>query len=98
MDFDVTDVIEDAISSVEGIDYVQSSSPGASASSTVFFRLSRDIDAAMQDVQNAVSAAANRLPNDIDPPIISQGQLQQVPVIWLSVHGNRPHPGTQRLR
>src|SRR5947199_2704138 len=90
MDFDVTDVIEDAISSVEGIDYVQSTSSPGAAVTTVFFRLSRDVDAAMQDVQNAVSAAANRLPNDIDPPIISKVNFNKFPVIWLSVHGHAP--------
>src|SRR3954453_12318423 len=90
MDFDVTDVIEDAISAVEGIDYMQSiSSPGV-AVTTVFFRLSRDIDAAMQDVQNAVSAAMNRLPTDIAPPIISKVNFNRFPVLWLSVHGNKP--------
>jgi HAE1 family hydrophobic/amphiphilic exporter-1 len=90
MDFDVTDFIEDAVSGVEGIDYIQSSSTGGVAITTVFFRLSRSIDAAMQDVQNAVSAAMNRLPNDIDPPIISKVNFNKFPVIWLSVHGHKP--------
>src|SRR5262245_40890052 len=90
MDFDVTDIIEDAVSGVEGIDYIQSTSSPGVATTTVFFRLSRDIDAAMQDVQNAVSAAAARLPTDIDPPIISKVNFNKFPVIWLSVHGSRP--------
>src|SRR5215210_8895974 len=90
MDFDVTDVIEDAVSSVEGIDYIQSTSSPGVAITTVYFRLSRDIDAAMQDVQNAVSAAMNRLPNDIDPPIISKVNFNKFPVMWLSVHGHKP--------
>src|SRR5438105_9042542 len=90
MDFDVTDLIEDAVSSVEGIDYIQSQSMSGMAVTTVFFHLSRDIDAAMQDVQNAVAAAANRLPNDIDPPIISKVNFNKFPVLWLSVHGGRP--------
>src|SRR5206468_7887215 len=90
MDFDVTDVVEDAVSGVEGIDYIQSQSLEGVAVTTVFFRLARDIDAAMQDVQNAVSAAMNRLPNDIDPPIISKVNFNKFPVIWLSLHGNRP--------
>jgi multidrug efflux pump subunit AcrB len=90
MDFDVTDVVEDAVSGVEGIDYIQSQSLEGVSVTTVFFRLSRDIDVAMQDVQNAVSAAANRLPNDIDPPIISKVNFNKFPVIWLSIHGHRP--------
>jgi HAE1 family hydrophobic/amphiphilic exporter-1 len=90
MDADVSDIVEDSISSVEGIDYVQSTSSYGVAVTTVFFRLSRNIDGAMQDVQNAVAAAMNRLPNDIDPPIISKVNFNKFPVIWLSVHGPRP--------
>src|SRR5262245_21769779 len=90
MDFDVTDIIEDAVAGVEGIDYIQSQSLEGVSVVTVFFHLSRDIDVAMQDVQNAVSAAAHRLPNDIDPPIISKVNFNKFPVIWLSVHGHRP--------
>src|SRR6516164_6384493 len=80
MDFDVTDIIEDASASVEGIDYIQSQSLEGVSVVTVFFHLSRNIDVAMQDVQNAVSAAANRLPNDIDPPIISKVNFNKFPV------------------
>src|SRR5262245_22665036 len=89
MDFDVTDVIEDAISGIEGIDYVQSSSLEGMSVVTVFFHLHRDVDVAMQDVQNAVAAAAARLPDDIDPPNVSKVNFNKFPVMWLSVHGNR---------
>src|SRR5881275_2760273 len=90
VDGEVTDIVEDAVSGVEGIDYIQSQSLEGVAVTTVFFRLNRNIDVAMQDVQNAVSAAMNRLPNDIDPPIISKVNFNKFPVIWLSVHGHAP--------
>src|SRR5437773_727705 len=90
MDFDVTDVVEDAVSQVEGIDYIQSQSTQGTSVVTIYFHLSRDIDVAMQDVQNAVSAAAHRLPNDIDPPNVSKVNFNKFPVMWLSVHGTRP--------
>jgi multidrug efflux pump subunit AcrB len=90
MDVDVTDILEDAVSSVEGIDYIQSQSLQGVAVTTVYFHLHRDIDVAMQDVQNAVSAAASRLPNDIDPPIISKVNFNKFPVMWLAVHGGKP--------
>src|SRR5262245_33578777 len=66
MDTDVTDIVEDAVSGVEGIDYISSQSLQGVSVVTIFFHLHRNIDVAMQDVQNAVAAAANRLPNDID--------------------------------
>lgn len=89
-DVDVTDILEDAVAGVEGIDYVQSQSSQGVSVVTVFFHLHRDVDVAMQDVQNAVAAAASRLPNDIDPPIISKVNFNKFPVMWLSVHGARP--------
>ena len=90
MDNDVTDVIEDAISQIEGVDYIQSQSLEGQSVVTVFFHLHRDIDAAMQDVQNAVAAAARRLPSDIDPPTISKINFNKFPVMWLATHGKRP--------
>src|SRR5437870_7392541 len=89
IDVDVTDVVEDAVSGVEGIDYIQSQSTQGVSVVTVFFQLSRNVDAAMQDVQNAVSAAMSRLPNDIDPPVISKVNFNKFPVMWLSIHGHR---------
>src|SRR5262245_39131339 len=53
MDSDVTDIVEDAVSGVEGIDYMQSQGTQGVSVVTVFFHLDRDINAAMQDVQNA---------------------------------------------
>ena len=90
MDYDVTDIVEDAVSGVEGIDYIQSQSLQGLSVVTISFQLSRNVDVAMQDVQNAVAAAASRLPNDIDPPIISKVNFNKYPVIWLSIHGPRP--------
>src|SRR5206468_1139779 len=57
MDGDVTDIVEDAVAGVEGVDYIMSQSLEGTSIVTVYFRLSRSIDVAMQDVQNAVSAA-----------------------------------------
>ena len=87
MDYDVTDILEDSVSGVEGIDYMQSQSVQGTSVVTVYFRLSRDIDAAMQDVQNAVSAASARLPSDIDPPTVSKVNFNKFPILWLSIHG-----------
>jgi HAE1 family hydrophobic/amphiphilic exporter-1 len=94
MELDVTDVIEDAVSNVEGIDYISSQSLQGLSVVTVTFHLHRDIDVAMQDVQNAVAAAMHRLPTGvdppIDPPIVSKVNFNKFPVIWLSIHGHRP--------
>src|SRR5262245_8695124 len=87
MDGDVTDVVEDAVSGVEGVDYIMSQSLEGTGITTVFFKLNRNIDVAMQDVQNAVSAARRRLPLDIDPPVISKVNPNNLPVIWVTLSG-----------
>src|SRR5882672_2557203 len=48
MDGDVTDVVEDAVAGVEGVDYVQSQSFQGVSQVSVFFRLDRNIDVATQ--------------------------------------------------
>src|SRR5262245_55633620 len=90
MDGDVTDIVEDAVAGVEGVDYIMSQSLEGTAITTVFFKLDRNIDVAMQDVQNAVSAARRRLPLDIDPPVISKVNPNNLPVIWLTLSGPVP--------
>src|SRR5438093_10399065 len=90
MDGDVTDVVEDAVAGVEGVNYIMSQSLEGTSIVTVYFQLSRNIDVAMQDVQNAVSAARRRLPLDIDPPVISKVNPNNLPVLWITLSGPVP--------
>jgi HAE1 family hydrophobic/amphiphilic exporter-1 len=90
MDGDVTDVVEDAVAGVEGVDYIMSQSLEGTSIVTVYFHLSRNIDVAMQDIQNAVSAARRLLPLDIDPPVISKVNPNNLPVMWLTLSGPVP--------
>src|SRR5262245_56834115 len=96
MDGDVTDVVEDAVAGVEGVNYLMSRSLEGTSIVTVYFHLSRNIDAAMQDVQNAVAAARRRLPLDIDPPVIAKVNPNNLPVLWLTLSAStsegRPPP------
>jgi len=39
----------------------------------------------MQDVQNAVAAARRRLPREIDPPVITKVNPNNLPVMWLTL-------------
>src|SRR5919198_4207661 len=90
MDADVTDKVEDAIAGVEGVDYIISQSLQGLSIVNVYFRLSRNIDVAMQEVQNAVAAARRRLPVEIDPPVISKVNPNNLPVLWITLSGTQP--------
>jgi hypothetical protein len=55
----------------------------------VTFKLNRDIDAATQDVRDRVSAVLRDLPRDADPPTISKSDMDQSPILSLTLSGNR---------
>jgi hydrophobe/amphiphile efflux-1 (HAE1) family protein len=89
METDVVDTIEDVVTGVEGVKQIFSTSRQGAAVINIEFELSRNIDAAMQDVQSRIAQAAARLPKGIDPPVISKTNPEDQPIIRLSLAGNR---------
>ncbi len=89
MEKDVVDVVEDAMMAVEGIVDVTSVARHGSATVTVEFELSRDIDAAMQDVQTRLSQAQRLLPRDMNPPVVSKQNPEDQPIMWVALSGPR---------
>ncbi|UQA60845.1 efflux RND transporter permease subunit [Polyangium aurulentum] len=90
VEHDVVEQIEEAVVQVEGVKSITSSSRQGSASITVELDLSRNIDAALQDVQAKVSQAQRRLPLDIDPPVISKSNPEDQPILWVGLMGAFP--------
>lgn len=86
---EVTTIIEDAVATVAGIDELRSISADGQSNVMVTFQLSRNIDAAMQDVRDAVAATVNRLPPGIDPPAVQKRDLESSPIMTLAVSGPR---------
>jgi multidrug efflux pump len=89
METDVVDLLEDAITSAEGVRQISSTCRQGSANITIEFELNRDVDVAMQDVQTRVAQAARRLPREMDPPVVSKQNPEDEPILWLSVSGTR---------
>jgi hydrophobe/amphiphile efflux-1 (HAE1) family protein len=92
METQVADVIEDAVTSVEGIRDVFSTSRLGQTDVTIEFNLDRSIDAAIQDVQSHVAQAQKNLPQQIDPPIIQKVNPEDQPIMWLAL---RAKPGAK---
>jgi multidrug efflux pump len=85
----VTQPIEDALSGVEGIEYMQSVSREQSSQVTIRFRLNRDADAAASDVRDRVAQARQFLPTEVDAPIIQKQEADQQPIIYLAFSSDR---------
>jgi HAE1 family hydrophobic/amphiphilic exporter-1 len=79
--------LEDAISSVSGIDEISVYSSEGIADITCTFVLDREIDGAAQDIREKVAAAINRLPRETLPPVITKQDPQSDPIMTILVSG-----------
>lgn len=75
---------EDALSSMEGIDQMQSFSFEGMSMIIVSFSYGIDIDKAVTDAQNLLNAKRSELPRDILSPTISKISVDEKPILILS--------------
>jgi multidrug efflux pump len=68
----ITQVIEDSIAGIEGVLKIESESEDERSQVRIEFDVSRDIDAAANDVRDRVSRVLGGLPNEADPPQITK--------------------------
>jgi hydrophobe/amphiphile efflux-1 (HAE1) family protein len=78
--------LENVFTTVPGIDSMTSTSSQGNTNITIQFRLDRNIDAAAQDVQAALSSAVRQLPKTmIDPPTFKKENPAEQPILFLSL-------------
>lgn len=87
MESDVTDVVESAVNTIEGIKHLTSYSGQGISQVTVEFELERNIDTAAQDVRDKVSGAVGNLPLDAEPPIVQKLDINSQPMLWIALSG-----------
>jgi HAE1 family hydrophobic/amphiphilic exporter-1 len=79
--------LENQFSTIAGIDSMTSTSSQGNTRITLQFSLDRNIDAAAQDVQSAISAAMRKLPTDMDtPPTLRKVNPGDSPVFYVSMN------------
>ena len=81
----ITQVLEDALSGIEGIESLQSRSVNGRSTVTVEFTLKRDIEAAANDVRDAISRVADRLPDEADAPEVQKADSDSDVILWLNM-------------
>jgi multidrug efflux pump len=82
----VTQLLEDAVSGIEGVDLIDSRSRNGEGSVNMEFSLSRDIEAAANDVRDAVSRILDRLPLEADAPRVEKVESDAEVIIWLNMN------------
>src|SRR5687767_3287186 len=89
METEVSQVIEEAVNTVQGIRELRSVSGNGNSFVIATFNLDRDVDEAAQDVRDRVAAAMRELPEDADPPVVTKFDNDQSPVMTLALSGER---------
>ncbi|WP_428635168.1 efflux RND transporter permease subunit, partial [Sedimenticola sp.] len=89
MESQVTKILEDSLSGIEGIDFMTSVSRAESSQITINFKLTRDPDAAANDVRDRVSRVRGMLPDEIEEPIVSKEEADAQPIIYMAFSSDR---------
>ena len=87
MESELVDKIEQLVIAVDGVKEIRSTIQQGQANVELEFELSRDIDAALQEVQGAL--AELRLPLNVNPPIIQKNTTEGEPVLRIGVSGTQ---------
>ncbi|HKJ25640.1 MAG TPA: efflux RND transporter permease subunit, partial [Myxococcota bacterium] len=85
----ITQVIEDRISGLEGIEKLTSSSRDEQSSIRVEFGLGRDVDEAANDIRDRISRVLEDLPDEADPPEIAKVDSDTRAVMYLNLTSDR---------
>lgn len=83
----VTKKIEDAVSSLEEIDNIQSTSFEGYSAVIIIFQSGADMDKATRDLQQKVYNVQSTLPKNIISPIVSNFSMDDIPIMRLGITG-----------
>jgi len=89
IDASVTNLIESVVNSSPGIDHIQSNSAPGVSSINIRFNMEKDVDVAFNEVQARVNRILRDLPNEADPPVVAKIEIGALPVMWLTLSGDR---------
>ncbi len=81
----ITQVVEDTVSGIEGIKVIRSSSQEGRSNVRIEFNLNRPIETAANDVRDRVARIADDLPDGVTAPVVSKVDSDAQPIIYLSL-------------
>jgi multidrug efflux pump len=85
----ITEVIEERIAGVEGIEFIESSSQDGQSDITIEFSIGRDVDAAANDIRDRVSSILSTLPDEAEPPEVRKVDSNESVIMWINLVSDR---------
>ncbi len=81
----ITQVMEGAVSGIEGIKTIRSTSREGTSNVRIEFLLTREIESAANDVRDRVSRASRNLPDEADAPVVAKVDSDSSPILWATL-------------
>ncbi|MGA9581919.1 MAG: efflux RND transporter permease subunit [Allosphingosinicella sp.] len=89
----VTQVLEDSLAGVEGLQTITSRSRDGQSDISLEFRPGRNVDIAANDVRDRVGSVLDNLPDEVQPPEVRKVDADASPIMFLVIS----KPGWSRL-
>ena len=87
---DITKRIEDAVSGIDGLKHIESSSLENVSQVNLEFNMSVNVDTAAQDVREKIDPILSDLPADADRPVIQKININAAPIANIFLSGDAP--------
>lgn len=97
MERDVSEKLEEAISTLSGLETLRSINVESVSQVMVQFALDKDVDVASQEVRDKVSAVLGELPDAVKAPVVAKFDIGAQPVMTLALSGPQPVQELTRL-
>lgn len=81
----ITEPLEAAVNGIPGIRSISSTSRDGTSYINIEFNLEVDMETAANDVRDKVSGAQRRLPQDVDPPVVSKSDADAQPIFSVTL-------------
>ncbi|MFW2589849.1 efflux RND transporter permease subunit [Sagittula sp. SSi028] len=88
VDKEITQVLEDALSALEGLSYMESTSSSGQSRITIDLSDDTDVDVAANEAREIVSDTLRQLPDDVDDPTVSKSDSNSDAIIRLALLGD----------
>ena len=89
IDTSITNIIEGAVNSVTGIDYIEATSTPSVSNVVVFFKSTKDLEVAFNEIQSKVNVVQGQLPDDAEDTVIRKIEFGAFPIMWVVLSGDR---------
>lgn len=89
---EVTTIIEDSLSGIEGIKTITSESRQEQSQISIVFKMERNADDAAAEVRDRVGRVRADLPFDIEEPVIAKVEADASPILYMSFSSDKHSP------